>query len=132
MAGYSGTPLVKKLGIKPDMRVALVGAPEQFERLLIDLPASTKLLRGGTAAVDLVLWWPASQKDAAARFAAIVQRIAPGGGIWVAWAKKASGIATDLNEDVIRGAGLAQGWVDYKVCAISEIWSGLKFARRKS
>ncbi len=131
-AGYSGTPLVKKLGIKSGMTVALVGAPEQFERLLVGLPDDVTLVRGGTAKAHLILWWPASAKDLASRAKAIEQRMAPGGGLWGAWAKKASGIKTDLTEDVFRDVCLPIGLVDYKVCAISEIWSGLKFARRKT
>lgn len=130
-AGYSGTPLVKKLGIKSGMTVALVGAPDDFERLLKGLPADVILARGGTAKADLIIWWPASAKDLASRVKAIEQRIATGGGLWGAWAKKASGIKTDLTEQTFRDVCLPIGLVDYKVCAISEIWSGLKFARRK-
>lgn len=131
-AGYSGTPLVKKLGIKSGMTVALVGAPEQFEKLLKGLPKDVKLVRGGTAAVDLLMWWPASSNDLAARVKKIDTRLAPGGSVWIAWAKKASGVKTDLSDRVVRETGLANGLVDYKVCAIDETWSGLKFARRKT
>ena len=130
-AGYSGTPLVKKLGIKSGMSVALVGAPDDFERLLVGLPDDVKIVRGGTAKVDLILWWPASAKDLASRVKTIEQRMAAGGGLWGAWAKKTSGIKTDLTENTFRDVCLPIGLVDYKVCAISEIWSGLKFARRK-
>jgi hypothetical protein len=130
-AGYSGTPLVKKLGIKPDASLLFVGAPDDFEPLLVGMPTGVRPKRGGTAAADLTIWWPASVRDLQSRMAAIEKRIAPGGSIWIAWAKKASGVKTDLNENVIRDAGLAHGLVDYKVCAISDIWSGLKFARRK-
>lgn len=130
-AGYSGTPLVKKLGIKPGMTVALIGAPDGFEKLLKGLPKDVKPTRGGTAAAELVLWWPASARDLESRVRAIDKRIAPGGSIWIAWAKKASGVKTDLSDSIVRDTGLANGLVDYKVCAISEIWSGLKFARKK-
>ena len=130
-AGYSGTPLVTKLGIKSGMTVALVGAPDDFEKLLKGLPPDVALVRGGTAKVDLVIWWPASAKDLASRVKKIEQRITPGGGLWGAWAKKTSGIKTDLTEQTFRDVCLPIGLVDYKVCAISEIWSGLKFARRK-
>lgn len=130
--GYSGTPLVKKLGIKSGMTVALVGAPEQFEKLLKGLPKDVKLVRGGTAAVDLLMWWPASSNDLAARVKKIDARLAPGGSVWIAWAKKASGVKTDLSDRVVRETGLANALVDYKVCAIDETWSGLKFARRKT
>lgn len=131
-AGYSGTPLVKKLGIKHGTTLALIGAPEGFERLLVGLPKDVRPVRGGKGATDLVLWWPASANDLAARVSAVAARMADGGGLWVAWPKKASGIRTDLNENVIRDAGLAHGLVDYKVCAIDETFSGLKFARRKT
>lgn len=131
-AGYSGTPLVKKLGIKAGMTVALVGAPDGFERLLKGLPKGVTPVRGGTSVVDLLLWWPASANDLVARIRKIEARLAPGGGVWIAWPKKASGIKTDLGDAVIRQTGLAHGLVDYKVCAIDETFSGLKFARRKA
>ncbi len=131
-AGYSGTPLVKKLGIKDGTTLALVGAPEGFETLLKGLPADVKIVRGGAAAADMILWWPASVSDLATRVKKIEARITPGGSLWGAWAKKASGIKTDLTENSFRDACLPIGLVDYKVCAIDETWSGLKFARRKT
>ena len=130
-AGYSGTPLVKKLGIKDGTTLALVGAPEGFETLLKGLPANVKIVRGGRAAAEMILWWPASVKDLAFRAKAIEQRVTSGGSLWGAWAKKASGITTDLTENAFREVLLPIGLVDYKVCAINETWSGLKFARRK-
>jgi hypothetical protein len=130
-AGYSKTPLVKKLGIKPGTSLALIGAPEDFEKLLKGLPKDVRVVRGGTAAAELVIWWPASLNDMESRIGAVVKRIADGGSIWISWAKKASGVKTDLSDNNVRETGLANGIVDYKVCAISEIWSGLKFARRK-
>jgi hypothetical protein len=129
--GYSGTPLVKKLGIKPGMTVALIGAPDDFEKLLKGLPKDVKPVRGGSAPADLVIWWPASFRDMESRIRAVEKRIAGGGSIWISWAKKASGVKTDLSDNNVRETGLANGLVDYKVCAISEVWSGLKFARRK-
>jgi hypothetical protein len=113
------------------MTLALVGAPDHIEKLLVGLPKDVKPVRGGSASADLVLWWPASKADLFSRIAAIEQRIADGGGLWICWAKKSSGVKTDLTEDTLREAGLPRGLVDYKVCAISETWSGLKFARRK-
>ena len=130
-AGYSGTPLVKKLGIKPGTTLALIGAPDDFETLLKGLPKDVSVVRGGSAAAALVIWWPASLRDMESRVGAVDKRIADGGSIWIAWAKKASGVKTDLSDNNVRETGLANGLVDYKVCAISEIWSGLKFARRK-
>jgi hypothetical protein len=130
-AGYSGTPLVKKLGIKPGSSLALIGAPDDFEKLLKGLPKDVTLTRGGSAAADLVIWWPASVRDLASRISKVEKRIAAGGSIWISWPKKASGVKSDLTENALRDAALPIGLVDYKVCAISEIWSGLKFARRK-
>jgi hypothetical protein len=129
--GYSGTPLVKKLGIKPGATLALIGAPDDFEKLLKGLPKDVKPVRGGSAPADLVIWWPASFRDMESRIRAVEKRIAAGGSIWISWAKKASGVKTDLSDNNVRETGLANGLVDYKVCAISEVWSGLKFARRK-
>lgn len=130
--GYSGTPLVKKLGIKPGMKLALIGAPDDFEKLLEGIPTDVKPVRGGSARADLVIWWPASLRDMETRIRAIDKRIVDGGSIWISWAKKASSVKTDLSDNNVRETGLANGLVDYKVCAISEIWSGLKFARRKT
>lgn len=133
-AGYSGTPLVKKLGIKPGTSLALIGAPDNFEKLLKGLPKDVTVIRGpsaGSGQADLVIWWPASLRDMESRIGAVTKRIADGGSIWISWAKKASGVKTDLSDNNVRETGLANGIVDYKVCAISEIWSGLKFARRK-
>jgi hypothetical protein len=133
-AGYSGTPLVKKLGIKPGTSLALIGAPDDFETLLKGMPKDVKLVRGpstGSGQAELVIWWPASLRDMDSRIRAVDKRIADGGSIWISWAKKSSGVKTDLSDNNVRETGLANGLVDYKVCAISEIWSGLKFARRK-
>ena len=131
-AGYSGTPLVKKLGIKSGSTVLLIGAPPGFRNALTGLPADVRLSVRETAAADLVIWFVASRRqldEGIARRAASLT--APGAGLWMAWPKKASGVETDLTEDLIREAGLAYGLVDYKVCAIDATWSGLKFARRK-
>jgi len=129
--GYSGTPLVKKLGIKPGTKLVLIGAPDGFEKLLKGLPKDVKPVRGGSAVAELVIWWPASLRDMESRILSVDKRIAEGGSIWISWAKKASGVKTDLSDNNVRETGLANGLVDYKVCAISEIWSGLKFARRR-
>jgi hypothetical protein len=132
MAGYSGTPLPKKLGIKEDSIVALLGAPAGFEKVLGALPAgaSTKTDLRGKAPIDVVLLFTKSRADLAERFAKTRDRIAQNGGLWVCWPKKSSGVATDLTEDVAREIGLAEGLVDNKVCAIDEVWSGLRFVWR--
>ncbi len=128
-AGYSGTPLVKKLGIKPGMRVALVAAPPDFRRLLVDLPDDVRLSDRATVSPDLAVWFVTSRRDLHRDVEARAVRL--GHALWIAWPKRASGVATDLTEDIVRGAGLGQGLVDYKVCAIDQTWSGLKFARRR-
>jgi hypothetical protein len=140
-AGYSGTPLPKKLGIKPGARVALVDAPPDFERTLGTLPEGATLVRRGgatgrggrAAAADLTLWFVTSGAALARglpRTAAACGARGEGGHLWIAWPKRASGVATDLTENVVRDAALAAGLVDYKVCAIDATWSGLAFARR--
>ena len=132
-AGYSGTPLVRKLGIKPGMRVALTGAPRGFRSELVGLPEdvrlSPRIILSG-ARPDLILWFVQSRRALEGMMPAVATQM--GDGLWVAWPKKASGVRTDVTEDVIRAAGMASGLVDYKVCAINGIWSGLKFARRRA
>jgi hypothetical protein len=130
MPGYSGTPLVKKLGIKPDSLVTLVAAPKGFKSELAGLPTGVRFSHRFTPTPDLAIWFVSSRREVEGRMPEIARVM--GAGLWVAWPKKASGVVTDVSENVIRSAGLAQGIVDYKVCAINEIWSGLKFARRKS
>ena len=131
-AGYSGTPLPQKLGIKPAMSVGLVGAPAGFEETLGTLPPDAALVRAPRKPVPLVLWFAASRKALEGNLARVSALVAQGGGLWVAWPKKTSGMPTDLTEQAIRDVLLPHGLVDYKVCAIDGTWSGLKFARRKS
>lgn len=129
-AGYSGTPLVRKLGIKPESTLTLLDAPRGFRRELLGMPKGVRLsqaLDGNPP--DLIVWFVMSGRALDVRMAAVSRAMGPG--LWVAWPKKASGVVTDLTEDVVRAAGLASGLVDYKVCAVNETWSGLKFARRK-
>ena len=129
--GYSGTPLPKKLGIKPGCVLALLGAPDDFELTLGELPDGVEIQRGALDGCDLAIWFPASQGELRARAAEMGQGFGAGG-LWIAWPKKASGILSDLSEPMVREVGLANGLVDYKVCAIDATWSGLKFARRKA
>jgi hypothetical protein len=124
MAGYSGTPLPKKLGIAPGSSVALVGAPEAFE--LGELPVGASVRLGAS---DLVVWFVRARRELRPER---MRRLADGRPLWVAWPKKASGVATDLTENVIRDTGLAQGLVDTKVCAMDETWAGLLFRRRRA
>jgi hypothetical protein len=137
MAGYSGTPLAKKLGIKPDSLVALLGAPSGFERLLTGRPEGVRFTTRAAGAPALVIWFATSRRHLDGRAPDVARLVSAGragqagGGLWIAWPKKASGVVTDLTEDIVRQAGLAHGLVDYKVCAIDATWSGLKFARRR-
>ena len=130
-AGYSGTPLPKKLGIKEGHRLALLSAPEEFERALGELPPVTiaKSL-SGKAAFDVIVLFTKSRTDLAKRFAATAKRLDHSGGFWVAWPKKSSKVQTDLTEDVVRDIALEVGLVDNKVCAIDETWSGLRCVYR--
>ncbi len=131
LAGYSGTPLLKKLGIKPDSTLALVSAPRDFERTLGKLPSGVTVKRQARGRPDLTLWFVTSQKDLDRKLPSILPLTAEGGALWIVWPKKSSGVPSDLTQAAVRGAGLASGLVDFKVCAVDETWSGLKFVRRK-
>jgi GTPase Era involved in 16S rRNA processing len=130
MAGYSGTPLVKKLGIKDEARLVFVDAPPGFHQELGTLPTGALLLNQLAADLDFALYFVKSEKDLHKNFRRIAAKLKPNGMLWISWPKKASGVATDLSENVIRRIGLAAGLVDVKVCAVNEIWSGLKFVYR--
>ena len=130
MPGYSGTPLPKKLGIKPGFRVSLVGAPPEVHAALSAELASCKILRTGKTPLDFAMVFTKSKPALVKEFARITGLLAPAGMLWVSWPKKSSGVATDLDENIVRETGLAAGLVDVKVCAVTEIWSGLKFVRR--
>jgi hypothetical protein len=133
VAGYSGTPLPKKLGIQAGHRVALIGAPNAFETSLGDLPErvtfGTGIPRSGRA--NIVIWFVTRRAVFESRQPMIRSRMAPDTALWVAWPKKASGVATDMNENVIREVALPTGLVDNKVCAIDETWSGLRLVIRR-
>ena len=131
LEGYSGTPLPKKLGISADSVVALIGAPTGFEQLLSDLPDGVVLRRGARGRSDLTVWFTKSRRDLERRVAHLGS-VAGSGGLWIAWPKKSSGVATDLSQVVVRKVGMASGLVDYKVCSIDATWTGLRFTRRKS
>jgi len=132
MAGYSGTPLPKKLGIKAGHRVALIGSPADFDRTLGELPEGVELHSEAQTGkgFDVIVFFTTEHADLKKRFAKLAKRLTPAGGFWIAWPKKASGVPTDLTEDVIRVVGLDVGLVDNKVCAIDETWSGLRFVIR--
>jgi hypothetical protein len=126
MAGYSGTPLISKLGIREGFRTVLVGAPSEICKELGILPKQAK----GTPPLDYVHLFVKTQTDLKTKFPLWAARLAPAGMLWISWPKKTSGVASDLNENVVREIGLASGLVDVKVCAVNEIWSGLKFVIR--
>lgn len=131
MAGYSGTPLVKKLGFKPGFRVAFVNAPSEFASDLGDLPDDIQVLKENLRSpLDLVVLFVTSQLAMKSGFHKLAKKLANNGMLWVSWPKKSSGVATDLSENIIRNIGLDAGLVDVKVCAINEVWSGLKFVYR--
>jgi hypothetical protein len=127
MPGYSGTPLPKKLGLKKDLRVALIGMPPDVRADLKDALAECRLVRDLAGPLDFVHLFTKSRAELEREMKRARKVLAPAGMIWISWPKKASGVATDLTEDIIRDTGLALGLVDVKVCAVTEVWSGLKF-----
>lgn len=130
MAAYSGTPLPKKLGIKPSSAVSLVNAPQGFEETLGELPEGAVLQRQARDPCDVTLWFVRSSEELERG----IQRMWPcaeQGGLWIAWPKKASGAVSDLSQAMVRQAGLDAGLVDFKVCSMDATWSGLRFTRRK-
>jgi len=130
-AGYSGTPLPKKLGIKANALVALADAPEGFETVLGDLPGGVAIRRTADENAAVTLWFVRSLGDLADGIEDMAA-IAGDGRLWICWPKKASGIATDVTQNHVRSRGLATGIVDFKICAIDATWSGLCFTRRKA
>jgi len=129
-AGYSGTPLPTKLGIKPGHRVLLAAAPSGFD--LGPLPGVEVHRRAGSAAYDVVLLFVTRRHDLLARLDGLRARLTPAGGLWVVWPKRASGVPSDLDENVLRDVVLPTGMVDNKVCAVDQTWSGLRFVVRLS
>jgi len=129
MPGYSGTPLPKKLGIKPGFRVQLLRAPEDVRAELSGALSQCKILKNG-GLLDFTMIFTASRKELTKDFSRVAKTLSPAGMLWVSWPKKSSGVASDLDENIVRGVGLNAGLVDVKVCAVTDIWSGLKFVRR--
>jgi hypothetical protein len=127
-AGYSGTPLPRKLGIKEGHRVLVAGAPPDFA--LGPLPGVEVHRRAGASAYDVILAFTPDRRALDRRFLPLAARLVSNGGLWVAWPKRSSGVDTDLDENIVRDVGLAAGLVDNKVCAVDETWSGLRFVVR--
>jgi hypothetical protein len=131
IAGYSGTPLPRKLGIQENHTVAVINGPRGFQTMLGELPrgvtVATSARRSG---LDVIVVFVDRRAELSRRFPALAARLDPDGGLWVAWPKRASGVATDLTEDVVREIAIAAGLVDNKVCAIDDTWSGLRCVYR--
>jgi hypothetical protein len=130
MAGYSGTPLVQKLGLKAGHRARLLDAPPEFRALLAPVPERVVWEKTLRAPLDFVVLFAPDRAALVRGFTRAARSLSPAGMLWVAWPKAAAKVPTDLNENVVREHGLAAGLVDVKVCAITEVWSGLKFVRR--
>ncbi len=128
MAGDSGTALVNKLGIKEDDTVALLGAPVG---LLTDLPAGVVVKHNGRGRADVVVGFFVGQAELTRRLGSLARMVFPAGGLWIAWPKKASGVATDLSDHAVRHQALPLGLVDNKVCAIDQTWTGLRLVWRQ-
>src|SRR5437016_13427067 len=129
MAGYSETPLVKKLGIKPGSNIAFVNAPRGYANEL-DLPTDVSINTRLDKPLDFAQLFVKSEKELKTKFSEYAKRLNDSGMLWVSWPKKNSGVSTDLSENIVRDIGLAAGLVDVKICAVDEVWSGLKFVFR--
>jgi hypothetical protein len=130
MAGYSGTPLVKKLGIKPGFELFVLNQPKDYMDLLYPLPQDIRVRAKLTSDMDFIHIFVSDQKAFKPAFTKSKKFLKSNGMLWVSWPKKSSGVFTDLDENIIRDFGLAEGLVDVKVCAVDEVWSGLKFVVR--
>jgi hypothetical protein len=130
MAGYSGTPLAKKIGIKEGSRVALVNAPKDFQFAPKELPDNVVFTKPTSTSLDIILFFVITERTLAKDFSKLAARLTANGMIWIAWPKKNSGVATDLSFDRVQRIGLNAGLVDVKICAVDDTWSGLKFVYR--
>lgn len=131
MAGYSGKALVQKIGLKEGHRLALANEPDGFIRELAPLPDGVTVVTGGDKPLDCVILFAGEARNLGARISRWAARLAPAGMLWVAWPKKASKVVTDVTEALVRDTGLGAGLVDVKICAVNDVWSGLKFVRRR-
>jgi hypothetical protein len=129
-AGYSGKPLAVKLGIKPEMRIALLNTPDGYHSLLGELPPGVTILNALEEPLDLIHFFTRERGELQEEFPRLKLSLADAGMLWISWPKGSSKVVTDLNENIIRDIGLANGLVDVKVAAVDETWSGLKFVRR--
>jgi hypothetical protein len=129
-SGYSGTPLPKKLGIAQGDRLAVVSAPASFDRTLGRLPDGVQVRQQARGCLDVIVFFVTRRSELARRFPTMARALEDDGGLWVAWPKKTSGVATDLVFESVQKVGLDAGLVDNKVCAIDDTWSGLRFVHR--
>jgi Protein of unknown function (DUF3052) len=132
MPGYSGTPLAKKLGLRPPLQVLLADAPREYAAWLGELPAGVTFTKRAPKVVAAAHVFVTRRADLARHLVTLRGSLAPAGWVWVSWPKKASKVRTDVTEDTIRELALPMGFVDVKVCAVSEVWSGLKLVIRRS
>ena len=130
-SGYSGTPLAKKLGIKEGFKIRLINSPEYYFELFTDLPENISILKDTKSKKNFIHCFVKQEKELHKNIPSLKNEILPNGIIWISWPKKASKVTTDVTEDLIRNLALASGLVDIKVCAVDEIWSGLKLVIRK-
>ncbi|MCZ6696853.1 MAG: DUF3052 domain-containing protein [Acidobacteria bacterium] len=129
-AGYSGTPLLKKLGIKPGFRIRFIDAPAGFAATLGRLPAGVVVTGGTAGRLDCAVVFADREAGLRTRLTAVARRLVSDGMLWAAWPKKSSGVPTDLRFDVVQSLGIGIGLVDTKICAIDDVWSGLRFVIR--
>lgn len=132
MPGYSGTPLVKKLGVAAGARVSALGAPPEYAAWLAPLPEGARISPRFAATADLVHVFTTSRKQLAAELERCRAKLRPDAVVWASWPKKSARLPTDITEDTIRELALPLGFVDVKVCAVSDVWSGLKLVVRKA
>ncbi|SRR6266508_2758664 len=130
MAGYSGRPLVEKLGIKSGMRIAILNAPRGYRSILGKLPTGVTVVPTMRGILGLIHFFTPDRAALETQLPKLLRSLAPNGALWVSWPKKVSGVATDITEDVVRAVALPTGLVDVQVAAIDEVWSGLKLVRR--
>lgn len=130
-AGYSGTPLPQKLGFKDGSRILVIGAPKNYKNLVSPLPPAAKLVSSLTPDTDVVHLFSTERKGLEKTLKSLRPKVAPAAAVWVSWPKKAAGVPTDITEDVIRAVALPMGFVDIKVCAVDDVWSGIKLVIRK-
>ncbi len=132
VAGYSKRSLVEKLGIKEGSRIAFVRAPENYSRTLGSLPKGVTVREKPDGPLDLIQFFSMRKSQLESSFPALKKAVAQNGMLWVSWPKGSSKLETDLNENVVREIGLKNGLVDVKICAVDEVWSGLKFVYRRT